>query len=70
MKVKRTEIKKLFLETPICEECDAEMISTGNFVACNPPEYELTCPKCGKKEYIRERMLKVDDNYMPYYNYY
>lgn len=60
MKVKRTEIKKLFLEIPICEECDVEMISTGNFVACSPPEYELTCPKCGMKEYIREMFPRLN----------
>lgn len=54
MKIKRTEIKKLFWETAICEDCNVEMIGTGNYLACNPPEYELICPKCGKMEFVKE----------------
>lgn len=54
MKIKRTEIKKLFWETAICEDCNVEMIGTGNYLACNPSEYEFVCPKCGKSEFVKE----------------
>jgi len=54
MKIKRTEIKKLFWETAICEDCNVEMISTGNYLASNPTKYELICPKCWKKEFVKE----------------
>ena len=48
MKVKRTEIKKLFWETAICDQCEVEMVQTGDYLASLPPQYEIVCPKCGK----------------------
>lgn len=60
MKVKRTEIKKLFWETAICEECDTEMVGTGNYLASFPPEYELICPKCGKTEFVSEKFPRMN----------
>ena len=52
MRIKKKEIKKIFWEVAICEECGGELQYTGNYVACDPPDVEMICPKCGKTEYV------------------
>lgn len=60
MKIKRTEIKKLFWETAICEQCGEEMIQTGDYLASLPPQYKIICPKCGKAEFVSEPFPRMN----------
>lgn len=59
MKVKRTEIKKLFWETAFCDNCNVEMKFTFNYLASDPPQFEYKCPKCGKVEYSIENLPRM-----------
>lgn len=59
MKVKNKEIKKLFLQVAVCEDCNAQMIITGNYLASDPPQMELKCPVCGKIEFSSEDLPRM-----------
>ncbi len=60
MKIKRTEIKKLFWETAICEDCNTEMKMTLNYLASDPPQFEYKCPVCGKTEFSSENLPRMN----------
>ena len=59
MKIKRTEIKKLFWETAICIDCGAEMKMTLKYLASDPPQFEYKCPVCGKTEFSSENLPRM-----------
>lgn len=59
MKVKRTEIKKLFWETAVCEQCGEEMKKTLNYLASDPPQFEYKCLVCGKTEFRDEDLPRM-----------
>lgn len=49
MPIKRAPVA-VFMEYLYCDECGAEMETTGFALLSKPPQYPHGCPKCGAEQ--------------------
>ena len=65
--IKKREVKSIFIIEGICDKCGGHMVSTGECLTSNPPQYPYECEHCNHREiyYDYNKPGKIEYEFYP-----